>query len=71
MVEWFDDRLPGEPEPAAQIIPERDAQFVTRLEETEESIAAVPADVAPRPGADLNPSLARFLSLSATNTENP
>src|SRR5665213_3340514 len=55
MVERFDDRVPGDFEPAAQIIPDRDAQFVTRLEETEESIAAVAADVAPCAGADLAP----------------
>src|SRR4029078_6536906 len=36
-------------------IPKRDAQFVTRPGETEESIAAVPADVAPRAGAALAP----------------
>ena len=48
MVERFNDRVPHDFEPAAQIIPERDAQFVTRLGETEESITTIPADVAPR-----------------------
>ena len=55
MVQGFDDRVPDNFEPAAQIIPERDAQFVARLGKTEECIAAVPADVAPRAGADRAP----------------
>src|SRR3954454_12266492 len=37
------------------IIPEGDAQFVTRLGETEESVTTIPAGVASRPGADLAP----------------
>ena len=53
MVEWFDDCVPGDFEPATQIIPERDAQFVTRLGKTEKSIAAVPATVAACAAADL------------------
>ncbi len=48
-------RVPHDFEPAAQIIPDRDAQFVTRLRETEESVAAVPPDVAPCSRADLAP----------------
>jgi hypothetical protein len=43
MVERFNDRCPHYFEPAAQIIPDRDAQFVTGLGEAEERIAAVPA----------------------------
>jgi len=35
--------------------PDRDAELVAGLDETEESIAAIPADVASRPGADLAP----------------
>src|SRR5450755_3654649 len=55
MVEWFDDRVPGDFEPAAQIIPDLDAELVAGLDETEESIAAVPADVGPCASADLAP----------------
>ena len=55
VVEWFDDRMPGNLEPATQIIPDRDAQFVTGFRETEESIAAIPTDITPRPGTDLPP----------------
>ena len=38
MVERCNDQVPHDFEPAAQIIPNRDAQFVTRLRETEESV---------------------------------
>ena len=55
MVQRFDDRVPGDFKPAAQIIPDRDAELVTGLEETEESVAAVPSDVASRASADLSP----------------
>jgi len=55
MVEWFDDRMPGDLEPAAQIISDRDAQFVTGFREAEESIAAIATDVASRADADLPP----------------
>ena len=55
MVERCNDRVPHDIEPAAQIIPDRDAQFVTRLGETEESVAAVPSDSAPCSRADLAP----------------
>ena len=55
MVERLNDCVPRHIEPAAQIILERDAEFVAGLDETEEGIAAVPPDVASRPGADLAP----------------
>src|ERR1700738_3373727 len=55
VVERFDDRVPHHLEPAAQIIPDGDAEFVTCFGETEESVTAVPSDVASRPGADLAP----------------
>src|SRR3984957_21219912 len=41
MVERIDDRVPGDFEPAAQIIPDRDAELVTRLGETEKSVTAI------------------------------
>jgi hypothetical protein len=53
MVERFDDCVSGDFEPAAQIIPERDAQFVARLGKTEKSIAAVSANVAACARTDL------------------
>ena len=55
MVERFNDRRTHHFEPAAQIIPERDAKFVTGLDETEERVAAIPSDLAPGSGADLPP----------------
>ena len=55
MVEWFDDCVPGDLEPAAQIIPDRDAELVAGFAEAEESIAAIPPDVTPRSAADLPP----------------
>ena len=55
MVERFDDRVPDDSEPAAEIIPDRDAELVAGLDETEECIATIPADVAPCAGADLAP----------------
>jgi len=55
MVERFDQGMPGDPESAAQIIPDRDAEFVASLDQAEEGIAAVAPDVAACPGADLAP----------------
>ena len=55
LVERLNERVPGYLEPAAQIVPDRDAELVAGLDETEESIAAVPPDVAPCAGADLAP----------------
>ena len=55
MVERCNDRVPRDLEPATQIIPDRDAELVACLDETEESIATIPADVASRPGTDLAP----------------
>ena len=51
----FDDHVSHHLEPAAQIIPDRDAEFVTRFGETEESVTAVSSDVAPCSRADLAP----------------
>src|ERR1700676_570197 len=53
MVERLNDRVSRYLEPAAQIVPDRDSELVAGLNETEESIATIPADVASRPGADL------------------
>jgi hypothetical protein len=50
MVERLNDRVARHLDPAAQIIPERDAELVAGLDETEESIAAISANVASRPG---------------------
>ena len=55
MVERFNDRVPRLLEPAAQIVPDRDAEFVAGPDETEEGVATIPADAASRPGADLAP----------------
>ena len=55
MVEWFNDRCPHHFKPAAQIIPDRDAKFVTGLGEAEERVATIPADLAQGSGADLPP----------------
>ena len=55
MVERFNDRRPHHFEPAAQIIPDRDAKFVTGLGEAEERVAAIPSDLAAGSGADLPP----------------
>jgi hypothetical protein len=55
MVERFDQGMPYDPESAARIIPNRDAEFVAGLGQAQKSIAAVAADVAARPGADLAP----------------
>ena len=46
MVEWCDDCVPGDFQPATQVIPDRDAEFVTRLHKAEECISAIPADLA-------------------------
>lgn len=55
MVERLNDRGAGHFEPAAQIIPERDAQFVTGLGEAEERVTAIPSDLTAGSGADLPP----------------
>src|ERR1700729_1283428 len=55
MVEWFNYRASDDFESAAQVIPERDAEIVTRFGETEKSIATIPSDVAPCSRADLAP----------------
>ena len=53
MVERLEECMPGDPESAAQIIPDRDAKLVAGLGQAEESIAAIATDVAACPGADL------------------
>jgi hypothetical protein len=55
MVERLNDRGPQHFEPTAEIIPDRDAKFVTGLDEAEERVAAIPSDLAPGSGADLPP----------------
>src|SRR5271166_2209700 len=53
MLQRLDDGVPSDFEPAPQIIPDREADFVTGLGETKERIAAITADLATRSGADL------------------
>src|SRR5271165_294582 len=53
--EGMPERVPCHPEPAAQIVPDRDAELVAGLGEAEESIPAVAAGIAACPGADLPP----------------
>ena len=55
MIERSKDDVSRHPEPAAQIIPDRDAEFVAGLGEAQERVAAIAADIAPCPGADLPP----------------
>lgn len=55
MVERLNDPVSRHLESAAEIVPDRDTEFVACLGETQESIAAVAADIAARPGADLAP----------------
>src|SRR5258708_34513789 len=55
MVERLDDGVYRHPEPASEVVPDRDAEFVTGLAETEECIAAIAADLAAYPGAHLAP----------------
>src|SRR3954465_5889959 len=53
LVERLDEYVAHHLEPAAPIIPDRDAEFVAGLGEAQESITAVAADIAARPGTDL------------------
>src|SRR3954451_21326478 len=53
LVERLDECVAHHLEPAAQIIPDRDAEVVAGLGEAQESITAVAADIAARPGTDL------------------
>ena len=55
MVERFNDGGPHHPEPVTQIIPYRDTQLIAGLREARKSVPAIPADAAPRSGADLPP----------------
>src|SRR3954469_13733483 len=57
-------------ESAAQIVPDRDAEFIASLGEAQKSIAAVTADVAAGPGADLAPGdLAADIVLRAVDVQ--
>ena len=53
MVERLDVIASRHPEPAAEIIPDGDAELVTCLGEAQEGIAAITAGIAACPGADL------------------
>jgi hypothetical protein len=55
VVERLDECVPRHLEPAAQIVPDRDAEFVAGLDQAQKGVAAVAADLAPRPGTDLAP----------------
>ena len=54
-VEWLNDDVPRHLEPAAQMVPDRNAQFVASLGKTQKSIAEITADVAAGSGTDLAP----------------
>ena len=41
MIEWLNEDVPRHLEPAAQIIPERDAELIAGLGETQQRIAAI------------------------------
>jgi len=53
MVEGFNKCMARNPESAARIIPDRDAEPVASLGEARESIAAITAEIAPCSGTDL------------------
>src|SRR5208282_683925 len=55
MVERLNKPVPGHLQPAAKIIPHRDAQLVAGLGETQKRIATIAADIAARPRTDLAP----------------
>ena len=55
MLKRLDDGVSDHPEPAAQIIPNGDAELVTSLGQTEKRITTITADLAACPGADLAP----------------
>src|SRR5476651_332836 len=55
MVERADHHVPRDLEPASQIIPDRDAQLIAGLGQTEECISAIAASIAACSGADLPP----------------
>src|SRR3954469_25449663 len=55
LVERLDECVAHHLEPAAQIIPDRDAEFVAGLGEAQESITAVAADIAARPARPPGP----------------
>ena len=64
MVKRLNNNVPGRPEPAAQIILDRDAELVAGLGETQKRIPAITADIAPRPGADVPPGDITLVSFS-------
>src|SRR6478609_356671 len=55
MVERFNHGVPGHFEPAAEVVPRRDAQLVAGLGETQKRIATIATGIAARPAADLPP----------------
>ena len=46
MVERLNEDVPRHLEPAAQIVPDRDAKLIAGLGETQKRIAAIAADIA-------------------------
>ena len=70
MVERFDKCVARDLEPAAQILPDRDAEFVAGLGETEKSVAAVAADVAACPGTAQASRTSRHRLLTAGMSES-
>src|SRR5690349_10593614 len=55
MVERFDECVSRDLESAAQVVPDRDAEFVAGLGKAQKSIPAVAADIAACPAADFAP----------------
>ncbi len=55
MIERLNEDVPGDLEPAAQIVPERNAKFVTGLGEAKKRITAIAAGITACSGAHLAP----------------
>jgi hypothetical protein len=55
MIERFDTCVSRHPEPASQVIPERDAVFGARFGQAKERVPAIATDVASCSGTDLPP----------------
>src|SRR5277367_6111279 len=70
MIERLNDNVSGHPEPAAQIVPDRDAELVAGLGEAQKCVATIATDIAPCPGTDLPPrDIATDIVLRAVGVE--
>jgi hypothetical protein len=56
MIEWLNEDVSRHPEPAAQIVPERDAELVAGLGEIQKRVAAIATDIAACSGAERQPT---------------